>query len=44
MVNASSVNNPNQPLTLSERLNGLSTGNSIANLHMNSNVTRTVEE
>jgi hypothetical protein len=30
-IDASSVNNPNQPLTLSERLNGLSTGNSVAN-------------
>jgi len=31
-IAARSINNPNQPLTLSERLNGLSSGNSQANL------------
>lgn len=42
-IDASSVNNPNQPLTLSERLNGLSTGNSVANFRRNTQNSSQIE-
>ena len=43
-IDASSVNNPNQPLTLSERLNGLSSGHSVANFRRNTQNSSHIEK